>query len=195
MRSRALRGLLLNLGISALPGIAWSAHPGGGLAGALVALAYGRPSHDPPRWPVKAAAIASFVFVVLGALHGALGTDMGFLTRPPVYARADLGWGTAELPVGLSHDSSLFGDLAIDPGTIQVERGAIDPRGWKDFEDGGEVTEGDLAVHRDHLNGVKVAVAREAGNPASPTVAVAWWDGGPWDSAVASHVLRSIERR
>jgi hypothetical protein len=147
------------------------------------------------RVPVKAAAAVASALVVLGALHGVFGTGMGFLTRPPVYARADLGWGTAELPVGLSREGDAWGDILIDPGAVEIARGTIDLGELQDFKDGGETTEGDLSVHRYHLNGVQVALVRKAGDAASPTVTVFRWEHGPWDDSMAGRILRSIELR
>ena len=65
---------------------------------------------------------------------------------------------------------------------------------WTDYEADSETLDGDVSLSRYHLNAVRVAVARRAGDAASPTVVVLWWDAGPWDASIATHVLRSIER-
>ncbi len=136
LRSTALQNLMLNVGISLFPGIGWSAHFGGGLAGAALTFAgaatWGLPrlgsgtSADVVPFPMKASAVASAV-----ALAGSIVAAVVFgrpweVDDPPRWIAQEVapGW-VADTPEARPVGDATFGDLAADPAAFAIR---VEPR-------------------------------------------------------------------
>ena len=141
MKEASIKNLLINVGVSFLPGVGWAAHLGGGVLGA--ALAYGGAvTQGMPRWAavapgatappdvvpgwVRAGSVVS-AFALVASLASALAFGRAWeAASAPVLGRAALGETgfTAELPEGLVAvgyvDGVAIGDVRTDPADLKV---------------------------------------------------------------------------
>jgi membrane associated rhomboid family serine protease len=197
IRNRAVQSLVLNVMISLVPGIAWSAHLGGGVAGGLIALGYRNWQAPPPRIVQVVGAVAS-AFVGAGLVYAVATNDVAALSRPPEYVTDTLVDGrTVEIPRGLvALEPSLYGEIGVDPVYVVVDPGGPPPDEITGMAYSGE--------HTVQVGGVDVQTrtwTRKDGlsltwahveDPAPATAMVYGWTDQPWGDGIAERVVTSI---
>jgi rhomboid protease GluP len=137
LRPRMIRALVINAGVSFIPGVSWLAHLGGGLAGALLGLSgllergarpFPMKQSSPPALLASTGALVVLALLATGA--GLLAGRPWELALPAQYHHAVVGEIALDVPIELrsraddtvaddTHET-VFGDIQRDGVLVEV---------------------------------------------------------------------------